>query len=233
MNYQIIKDEKLLREFIEWLPSLEPSNIFYLTLLARSKYAQGITHISSDKQQLRRFTSNKEFMFEKIKQLECELGSYRQKHNPIPNEALALYISLNPRDHFKAGKQLLIKLADLITKNYSGWNLHQEAMSCLQQSCGKKIYMDFDIDIEGQIKKEYIESLQNEIDSKINCDCYKILRTRGGVHILVELAKIDPKYSKTWYNNMATMKGCDMKGSDTLIPVPGTSQGNFVPYFIK
>jgi len=225
MNYEIIKDKQKLLEFIKWLPELQKGEQYYLSLLARSKYCNETNKISSDKQQIKRFTSNKEFMFEKIKQLECEVGSYFQKHNPIPQEALALYISINPRSFEKAAKNSLIKLAHLVTKEYDGYNPHQEIMSEIQKACSRKIFYDIDFDnIDVNIVKEKVKTLINE-------DCCKYLKTRGGFHLLIELKKIAPEFQKTWHQSINSIEGKDISG-DSLIPVVGVSQGNFIPHFI-
>ena len=80
MNYKIITNEKKLRDFIEWLPNLEPNEKYYVSLFARKKYSSDIK--SNDKTQLKRFVSDKERMFDKIKQLECEVGAYKLKDAP-------------------------------------------------------------------------------------------------------------------------------------------------------
>ena len=85
MNYTIIKDETLLHNFIQWLPDLEAHETYYVALFARSKYSKTLaTNLSGDKAQLKRFTSNKELLFDKIKQLECEVGAYKLKGITIP-----------------------------------------------------------------------------------------------------------------------------------------------------
>lgn len=220
MNYEIIKDEQILKDFIKWLPELNQNETYYVSLLARNKYTK--EKISGDKCQIKRFTSKKINLFDKIKQLECRLGSYKQKDALIPQESLALYISINPRDMEKAAKNSLIRFANLITGEYNGYNPHQEVLSEIHKSCGRKIYFDLDFD------NADFDKVKEELKSCINSDCLTVLFTKNGFHILVELAKIEERYEKSWYRKVTAIPGCDIRG-DNLIPVPGCTQGNFIP----
>lgn len=224
MNYTIIQDKKALLEFIEWLPELEPHTKFYSCLLARSKYAV-TTKLGKDKISLRRFTSDKRFLYRKISQLEVPVGSYTLDDLTINQECLALYITPNPRDLIKATKQSLKKFADLITQDYNGYNPHSEVLSAIQTSCGIKKYYDFDYD---SVK---IDDVKDEIESFINKDCLTYVETRGGFHLLVELGGIDSSHTKTWYKGLTSIKGVDVRGADSLLPVVGCCQGGYTPRF--
>lgn len=62
-------------------------------------------------------------------------------------------------------------------------------------------------------------------------DSVTVLKTRGGFHLLIELAKIAPPYIKTWHKNITVLDGLDIKG-DNLIPIPGCIQGGYMPHFL-
>jgi hypothetical protein len=100
-----------------------------------------------------------------------------------------------------------------------------QVMTEIQKASGKKVYFDLDYD-----QVDYTEVMA-QVAQHINLDCVTSLKTRGGFHLLVELAKIDQQYAKTWHQKLSSIAGCDVRG-DNLIPVPGCTQGDFVPYFL-
>lgn len=230
MNYKIIQDEYKFREFIEWLPELEVGECYYITLFSRKKYFnEPNENIKSDKSQLKRVTAtNKEYIYDKVKQMETEIGSYKNNGFPIPQESLALYVSPNPRSMVKATKNALKKFVDLITKDYDGYNPHAIVMSEIQTAGNRRIYMDFDFDgINPQ-------ALHLNIDeTKINRDCITYIQTRGGCHALVKLEDIKPEFKNSWYKHLSSLEGCDMKGTDSLLNVVGCCQGGFTPKFVN
>lgn len=223
MNYQIIKDEAILRNFIKYLPELKDHEKYYLCLFARNKYCKELTHIKSDKAQLKRFVSDKTRMYDKIKQLEIQLGCYKQKDKEVPEEALALYITINPRDMYKASVNTMVKLAQSIRDQNVLMNPHQEALSEIQRTKSRTCYIDFDIDSKDE---KVLKEIKQYLDGSAS---YKILETRGGYHILVSPENIHSTIKNQWYNKLH--KYADQTG-DLMIPVPGCTQGGFVPRFI-
>lgn len=236
-NYQIIQDEQMLLDFIDWLPELESHEIYYLALFARKKYSPKLKHSKTDKTQLKRFTSTKERLFEKIKQLECEIGSYKLKDVVAPQESLALYITVNPRSQIIAARQSLKKLADLIGKPYGGWNVHQEIMSEIQKAKSRTVWVDFDIDSDlgagiPFAKLLHRATILNKLKSLTGLlPAVKVLETHGGFHILVCPDKVSGELRKSWYKLTTSSFTIDRAGNN-MIPVVGCTQGGFTPKFI-
>jgi len=222
-NYKIITDEVALCNFIDWLPELEDGEGYYVTLLCRNKYTDKLL---KDKVQLKRITSNKEFLFDKIKQMECELGTYKYKGEPIPVESMCLYITPNPRSYEKAGKNLAKKLIDLCFDKYSGYNPQAEALTAIQKACSRTVFMDFDFD------NTTIEEMKSSIVEVINESAITFVQTHGGFHVLIEVSKIEDKYKKTYYNGITKLPNCDARG-DGLLPICGCFQGGVTPLLIK
>lgn len=227
-HYKIIVDEQKLKEFIDWLPELQPHEKYYLCLFARSKYCKQVTHISSDKAQLKRVISDKSRMFEKIKQMEIRLGDYKQKEVSVPQEALALYITVNPRSMTKATANLLVKLATSMRDQNIEMNPHAEALSQIQKAKSRTEYIDFDID---EPDEDVLKTLMTQIEEYITKDAITWLRTRGGAHCLIKPSLIPEDVKKTFHRRIALIPQVDQVG-DQMIPIPGTYQGGFVPHFI-
>lgn len=221
MNYEIIKNKNLLLDFIDWLPDLKEHEKYYFALFSRKKYARN-TKLKGDKAQLKRFVSSKERIFNKISQLEIKRGNYVLFGEEVEAESLALYINPNPRSLLKATYNSIIELTKLLRDEKRSFNPQAEVMSCIQRSVGSKIFLDFDIDYKPFDPKK--------LDEFINRDCVDILETRGGYHILVKLKDIKKEFKPKFYNGIKSLN-VDQTG-DLLIPVPGCTQGGFIPKFI-
>lgn len=224
MNYKIILDEQMLREFIEWLPELAIGEKFYVALFARKKYCRDVKYIKTDKAQVKRFLANKKDLFNKIWQLEAPISSYVLGDIVIPQESLALYISVNPRSLEQGTRQSLIKFANLLALKYNGYNPVAEATSEVHKACSRKVWFDFDFD------KADLDTTLSEVNQILSPANYRVLHTHSGFHLIVHLPSLDKKISKTWYHGISNLPGCDIKG-DNLLPVPGCTQGGFIPYF--
>lgn len=231
-NYKFILNQEILTSFVEWLPELENGECYYLTALARNKYVRDLKHIQvkipGDKQQIARFLCHKKNFINRIKELECEQGTYKVKGgiDSVPQESLAFYVSVNPRSQMEGAKESLKMIADLITKPYNGFQLDHEVLTCIQQACSRKIFMDIDFDDVD------LNQTLNEAKKHINSNCLTALKTRGGFHLLVKVSEIEPQYKKSWYNQLVKLPGSDVRG-DNLIPIPGCCQGMFCPTLEK
>lgn len=235
--YKIINDESKLLEFIEWLPDLESNEKYLLSLFSRKKYDQDTVR-SNDKTQLKRFTCTKENMYRKIKQLELPVGYYTLKGREVTQKSLVLYINPNPRCMIKATKMMGKKCWDLVDSN--NFNLERESLSCIQKSKSRSCFVDFDIDTDEGLN---FSELKKIIPDWRGITPYNILRTRGGYHLLVKPSlatraiksfnseTLGDGLSLNWHGKIRELYDVDSTG-DQFIPVPGTTQGGHVPYFM-
>lgn len=225
-TYNIIKNESALIDFIEWLPELNEGETYFLTLFARKKWFE--MPIKGDKAQLKRFYSDKKYLLRKLKQLEIGLGNYKFDDYGVPNEALGVYISVNPRSLKKAMRDVT---NELIAKGFDGnvVNPVDISLTAIQRNPSKRRYAIYDFD--GVDHTETIKLIK-DLDI-VNLEALSIIKTRGGFHLLMDYNKIDDKH-KNAPSKMLDLDGVDKNASgDCLTPLVGCTQGNFTPYLIK
>lgn len=230
MNYEIIKDKNIFNYYIDnVLPDLESGETFYVRLITRSKYVNTVKFDND----IKSYHVDKNNLFNSIKQLECEIGSY----NNLDNNSICVYLNPNPRSYKNFMRKTVLDFTKIIAGDnempsyYEIINPIELAYKNLRSSCSRKVYFDIDFD------KCDRELTKNNVSSFINKDCIKmIMPTKGGIHFLLEISKIDNINYKDWYKNISKLNGFDFIVSeigDNMIPIPGCSQFGFVPYFDK
>lgn len=216
MNYSIIKDKSEFQKFINWLPDLAENERYYVSLLARKKYEASVPN---NNQQLNRFLSRKEDIYHKVLQLECPIGAYKMKGNvDVPQEALALYICINPRSLSRGLKVATKSLVDILVRGDQVPNPARIALNAVKVCCSRKNYIVFDIDDKNP---ELIEKAFYTLGERC-----PYIETRGGYHLLIDGRYTSEFKDKMWYKKIAEC--ADVPG-DEMSPVPGCTQGSFAP----
>lgn len=223
-TYKVITDLDALNDFIAWLPDLEKGECYYGALLARNKYTKdlGIGTFNSDRHQCGRFLSLKQHIANRIWRMEAPMGSYTVKGFTVPQEALAFYLNINPRNHVRAQPTLIRSVTESVLSRRDRVELVEDATSAVRKTIGRKIFVDIDVDGTG------IDEILKHIKGVVNVDAVMVVQTRGGFHIVFRTDLVEAKYRKSWYPTMMKLAGVDVVG-DTLLPVPGTIQGGFTP----
>jgi len=224
-HHKIINDEGKLDAFIATLPEITDTEVYYFTLFGRHKYAAEFPN-AKDSGQLARIASRKADLKTKIHRLEAPIGAYQRDGVIAPQEALALYIGLNPRSLVKANRNLLVTLATRISEGDLSFNPITVATTEIHRAVSRKFYVDFDFD-----EVEPAEHLPR-IKEILPDGAYRVLKTRGGFHLIVELEKVKT-VKGNWHKALSALPKCDIRGANNLTPVPGCTQGGFTPYFVE
>lgn len=222
-HYKIVANEDRLRNFIDWLPHLKKDEVFYGVLMARRKYSEIVKNVKSDSEQLARFYSTKEELFDKIKQLEVPLGSYKLKGVVMPNESLVFYINPNPRSLKKAIKACMYDFVSAFAENKEYFNPLQNVLTNVHREHNKLQIIGFDYD-----HTEY----PSIIETFVNKESLTVTKTKGGFHIFVNKSKLDRKYNNSFYNNIGNLPHIDITGDFETVAC-GCYQGGFEPYHLN
>ena len=222
MTYRVIANLGEVQRFVDWLPEEKADEVYYVCLMARSKYASVPMpgwNTKSDEKQLARFLTTKDRLIEKLRKLEVADGGYTRRGEPVPQEMLAAYITTNPRNTRKGALDLMHTLVDSIAQGAS-LNPVEAALTAVHKARGTRYVVDFDFDGDA--------SMPSDLRKYINASAVTIVSTRGGFHALVRPELVAPEFKNIWHRNLSSMPGVDGSG-DKMLPIPGTFQGGAMP----
>lgn len=257
-NYQIIYDQQQVYDFAQLFIPESIQHLIVIRLMSRRKYFPSlpkskyilnetfISGIPKDNISARHLAS---FDFvKKLYRLHVPIGSYTDSNNnPIPQDSLALYTLISPKDPVKAMSQTLNKCLDklLISQEINKpYNLYRNEISKTDAKINKfdtkinkfdkLVVIDLDTKDSDNIK------LVNEILIKANIIPHlkMCIETKNGYHLVYnEGSDIDNKliyefksttlYYKDNINGKPHKDYWFSKNILSKVIIPGTLQGNF------
>lgn len=225
-HYQIITDLAELEAFVDWLPEISGDECYYIELFCRRKYDSDMPSSKSYNIN-RRIVEEKSRLIRTIQKFEVPLGSYLLREQEVSQGSLAIYITTNPRNQRKAAPNMVRTILQAIESG-NQVRLHSMAMTEIHRTKSKSNFVTWDVDQKSEdlcVVIDYVKSL-------VGAECFNVIETRGGFHLIVEVDKVQATV-KDWYNSICNGLNYDQKG-DIMSPIPGCVQGpiDFTPRMI-
>lgn len=222
-TYKVVADPLELEKFIEYLPDTSAGEKYYVSLLTRGKYSYNIKDKNKNGVLQTFYNCTKENLENHIRRFEVPHGCYRYKGQPVDPSTLCVYMCVNPYSSKHLNKKVLSELARLNVHDELDTDLRKILASSASKATSFCNILTIDVD------EKYCEEQHGKIIHEVigYRDAYKILLTRGGFHILVNMG--DSKLTKNFMAILKTRIKCDVTGESCLNPVPGCFQGDYVP----
>jgi hypothetical protein len=248
MIYDIEEIKKFQKLFLD-NQGINESAIIYIS--ARKKYDNSIKNIGLMNRTI--LTKDDEDLSDHLLN-NINKEFYDDDGKIINKNALAIYMSINPRDTRTGAADLAKYIIDALLKNNTDLHLiPSKFRTIVQKSISKKLYTVLDVDTKN-IYPDVINIL-NKYDIKPYC----IIETRGGYHItlnhkdlgnlrynticecskkvrckhIMTFGEYLHKIMVTWKNDDDPNKAAVECAKDPYSPIPGTLQGGFPVKFIN
>lgn len=252
--YDLLPEPEETKRFLELLPmDYSLNECLTVALFARKKYVRDIPELSHISLSNDDGCWDRTIVHQTLKDRENDFSAkvYRsilsycrpkgawvdRNELPMPEEVLALYMSINPRCAIKGTRELhndLIEKCFLPTSSKEAFvgDLYSNVKTVLQKNISRKLIADVDIDIKDIA---VLNAFRDIIRTSWNAEVCTI-ETRGGYHILADMEKMKNANEK-WYttiesfvNNVNLELGAPLVEfkTDTLAPIVGSRQGGFV-----
>jgi len=197
------------------LPPLEPTDVYFVSLSARSKY------LTEEEKEILNLGRTEMFcktiirkqgwdrFLRTIRKFECRKDGYTTKNGfCIPAKCITTYININPSNTLQAlgnFKKVLteyeIEIASIALKNRSNTSniaerlnkLDNSLMTAYQQSRGQKHWIDIDCDINKTFKPHENTIIKDKFE-ELRLKTYWWIDTKSGYHLLLKRdeLKFDP-----------------------------------------
>ena len=228
----MIWNESLMREFFEnVLPPLEDYEVFISLLAARKKYYPLLRRSEEilDRKILRANDSKR--LIQKIKRF--AKGPFYQDDKELPEEALVLYIGLNPKHTLKAFNLFVKEMQDslsqitfaLLNQNQPDFSKFKKIdvnlFSAIHRSTSRHVYWLIDID-----RKD--EFLLDAVVKKLEDNVAWISETKNGFHVIVKVGRESGRiiFGGKGETGLKQIEGVEVH-KEAMTPIPGTLQGGF------
>lgn len=236
--HHIIHNEEDIRQFAKIFRIEANHQAMCLYLTMRRKYYPDLSHGTTIINRLT-VTGGDNFeqkLYQNILRLETPIGSYMDKDKIVPNDALALYVLVEPKDTITAMSRILSKCVEAFSNNErlpNAYTLYRDEIPKVSASHLKYKQIDLDTKIPDQVRQ--VDYLLTQLQLNILI----CVETRGGFHIVYNnnTSKETNRLLYEFKQSTAFQKN-DINGKQVTdhwfsitkepnIIMPGTYQGNF------